>query len=77
MSTRGSRRIVGWRDWLGALTMLAALVTLIWPDWIEAVFHDDPDGGNGALEVGLVIGLALVSIVCFANARSARRRLAE
>jgi hypothetical protein len=63
----GSRRRGLWwtvslrrRFWLeltlafaGAATLL---LTLVWHDWFEIVFHVNPDGGDGLLE-WLVVGL--------------------
>ena len=45
------------------------VVTLVWPDWIELVFHIDPDEGSGALEWLIVALVATVAIACFALAR--------
>lgn len=45
-----------------AVTLVAALV---WPEWLEAIFGIDPDGGSGALERGIGLALA-VSTVAFA-----------
>jgi hypothetical protein len=39
-----------------------ALLTLVWPDWIESVVGFDPDQHNGAVEwtiVGVMLGAAL------------------
>ena len=39
-----------------------ALLTLVWPDWIESVVGFDPDQHNGAVEwtiVGVLLGAAL------------------
>ena len=35
---------------LSALSGVLFIVTLAWRDWIELVFHVDPDGGSGLLE---------------------------
>ena len=45
---------------LAALTGLLAVLTALVPDWIEAVFGVDPDGGNGAVETDVVITLAVL-----------------
>lgn len=60
--TRTPRR----RFWLEAALSLALLASLcasiVDPEWIEAVFHVDPDGGSGALEwaIPVVLGAALL-----------------
>ena len=52
------------RFWLAAAafsvsTVLFAL-TATWPNWIELLFHTDPDQGSGRLEwVILIISLAV------------------
>jgi uncharacterized membrane protein YcjF (UPF0283 family) len=67
--TRPIRR----RFWLEAVlsgaALVLAIVTLFSKEWIEEVFHVDPDGGNGALEWLIVVGLAVVAVVCGVLAR--------
>ncbi|MFF2509240.1 ABC transporter permease [Streptomyces sp. NPDC058067] len=43
---------------------LLFLVTLIWPNWIEAVFGVDPDQHSGALEWA-VVAVALCATLTF------------
>lgn len=57
MSVPGSRRY-RMEIALGAACLVLLVLTAAWPDWIEAVFGFEPDGGNGALEWGLVMLLA-------------------
>jgi len=45
------------------------LLTLVWKEWIEAVFRVDPDGGDGSLEWAIVGGLLVVSLTFVALAR--------
>jgi hypothetical protein len=69
---------VGKRFWsevvLGATSAVLALLTLVWPNWIEDVFGVEPDGGNGAFEWSIVALLALSTIVLSVMARSEWRR---
>jgi hypothetical protein len=47
---------------LAALTAVLAVVTQLWPNWIELVFRVDPDHGNGALE-RVLLGVCLVAFL--------------
>ena len=66
------------RFWLetvaGSITGCLAIITLFWPDWIEAVFGVDPDHGNGSAEWLAVIVLLLITIVLAIGARIEWRR---
>ena len=59
-----------------AMAAVLALVTVVWPDWIEVVTGSSPDGGSGALERAVVSGLAAVAIVLATAARAEWRRAA-
>ena len=74
MEQQQQRRRPGLRAVLGLVTLLAAAVTLVWPDWIESVFHADPDHGSGSLEAAIVVALGLVSIALLASAWTGWRR---
>lgn len=64
MANRITRRFRLWIE-LAVLTTTAflALLTLVSPTWIERVSGVDPDRGNGTLEVAILIGFALLSVV--------------
>ena len=50
---------------------LAAILTAIWPNWIELVFRVDPDQGSGALEWGIVGLFAALAVMASMMARRA------
>ena len=60
---------------LGATSALLLVVTLVWPDWIEVLFGIHPDRGNGELELGIVVLLALSTVVLSVLARREWRRV--
>ena len=62
---------------LGVVGLLAAVLTKVWPDWIEGVFRVDPDHGNGSVELAVVVVLLAVSLVGFASAWALRRGLTD
>lgn len=70
----------GLRPWfypeaiLGIMTGVLFVVTLFYRDWIEALFHVDPDQGSGALELGIVVALLAVTVVMTLLARYEWRR---
>ncbi len=39
-----------------------AIVTAIWPTWIEALFEESPDAGSGLLEWGVVGVFGLLAV---------------
>ncbi len=59
-----------------AIAVVLALVTTLWPDWIESVTGSAPDGGSGALERGVVGVLAAIAVVLATAARNEWRHAA-
>jgi uncharacterized membrane protein len=59
---------------LAAITGLLALITPIFPDWIEFVSGWDPDQHNGSAEWMIVVGLFVVTVVMVALAAIEWRR---
>jgi hypothetical protein len=43
-------------------------------DWIEEVFHIDPDGGSGLFELAIVVVVAIVIAMVAAGAHRYRSR---
>jgi len=60
---------------LAILSGALAVITTIWPRWIEALFGVDPDGGDGSVEWWLVALLALVAVGSALLARRDYRRV--
>jgi hypothetical protein len=58
----------------GAACLVLALITLVWQEWIEAIFRVDPDHGNGSLEWAVVGILLVATVVIWARARVVWRR---
>ena len=61
------------RFWFEAITAVIGLtlfiVTLFTREWFELLTGLDPDGGNGALELGLAFALLAISVVSTFAAR--------
>jgi hypothetical protein len=53
-----------------------AVLTVVWPDWIEAISGFAPDRHDGSFEWMLAAGLALAAVTCAALARREWRRRA-
>ncbi len=69
----------GLRFWievgLGAVSAILLVLTVFAPDWIERVFAAEPDGGDGSVEWGLTLALAVAAILLFLDAgRGLRKR---
>lgn len=68
---RGSLRPRFWLEVaLAILTAATAIATIVWGDWIELVFGIEPDEGNGTLELGVTLTIAVVSAILAMAARA-------
>ena len=59
---------------LAVVSAFLAVLTLVWPDWIEGVFGFDPDHGNGSFEWELVVVCCALTVLCSVLARRQWRR---
>ncbi|HEX6763381.1 MAG TPA: hypothetical protein VF094_11335 [Gaiellaceae bacterium] len=57
-----------------SLSASLAVLTIVWPGWIEALTGLDPDHGNGSAEWLVVLVLALVSVGATVAARGQWRQ---
>ncbi|HEY7812110.1 MAG TPA: hypothetical protein VIC62_02665 [Nakamurella sp.] len=49
---------------LAAVFAVLAVLTAIWPTWIEALFEASPDSGSGAFEWAIVGACGLLAVAC-------------
>lgn len=72
------RRNIGRLFWaetgLAAISGILALITLVFPDWIEFVSGWDPDQHDGSVEVLIAAGLFVVALAMAAAAAIEWRR---
>jgi hypothetical protein len=52
-----------WELLLSAASSSLLLMSVFWHEWIEFVFGVDPDNGNGAVEIAVVVLLAAVGLL--------------
>ena len=54
---------------LATSSLVALVLTIVWREWIEALFGVEPDGGDGSAEWMVVLACTLVFLVSAASAR--------
>jgi hypothetical protein len=72
MSRRSSRLFVI-ETVLAAASGFLFMLTLFWKDWIELLFHVDPDAGTGTLEWLIAVTFLALTLAFSALARSTSR----
>ncbi|HEU5423584.1 MAG TPA: hypothetical protein VFU72_08600 [Nitrolancea sp.] len=69
------------RFWVEAgfatLSLIFAVLTLIWKDWIEIVFRIDPDNHSGSLEWLIAFAALAIAIIIAGVARAEWRHTAS
>jgi len=68
------RRRVWFEMGLASITGFLAIITTVFPDWIEFVSGWDPDQHDGSVERLIATGLFLVTLAMFALAAMEWRR---
>jgi hypothetical protein len=67
------------RFWIEALlastTAALTILTAIVPTWIEVVVHEEPDGGNASVELGILVAFAVATVVLSVGAGREWRRI--
>ena len=61
---------------LAGIAAVLTVVTLLWPAWIESVFGESPDGGDGSAERAFALIWVVMAVVFSLMARRDWRRLA-
>jgi len=69
--TASTGRRLGVEAASAGLSFVLLLTTLVWHEWIELVFHVDPDHENGLVEWAIV-GLCFTATVVFSARARAR-----
>jgi hypothetical protein len=65
-----------WIETVLAVVFAVSLVlTFLWEEWIEIIFHVDPDNGSGSAEAWLAIASGVLTVVFAVAARIEWRRL--
>jgi hypothetical protein len=62
---------------LAVVFAFLAIVTAIWPTWLESMTGLEPDSGTGETEWGIVAVFGLVAVIAGVLARRDYRRLAR
>jgi hypothetical protein len=72
----GTRRLRFWiESSVAGTSLLLALLTLVWRDWIEAIFGVEPDNHSGEFEWLIVAVLLVVAVAMAITAHFEWRRL--
>jgi hypothetical protein len=61
---------------LAACSAAATALSIVWPQWIEAIFEESPDGGDGSAERFVAVAFLAATVVFSWLARREWRRSA-
>jgi uncharacterized membrane protein HdeD (DUF308 family) len=61
--SKARRRLIAMEAGLAGLAGILAIISIFWRDWLEVVFHWDPDHHNGSAELLIIVGLAVLSLL--------------
>jgi hypothetical protein len=62
---------------LAAVGAVLTVVTLVWPTWIETLFGESPDGGDGSAERLFALGWLAATVLFTVLARRDWRRITQ
>ena len=69
------------RFWVEAILCACSAISfagsLIWPQWIEAIFEVSPDQGDGSAEWGIALAFLVATIILSWLARTEWRRATD
>jgi hypothetical protein len=54
---------------LGTVSAVSLMLTLVWPQWIEAIFKVAPDNGEGSSELAITLSLVAATLTLIVLAR--------
>jgi hypothetical protein len=63
------KRLIAVEAVLASFAGLLAIVSVFWRDWIEILFHWDPDHHNGSAELLTMVSLAALCLLLGSAAR--------
>ena len=69
MINKMRKRLIAVETALAGLSGFLAIISIFWRDWLEVIFHADPDHHSGTTELALIASLAAASVLLGCAAR--------